>query len=877
MFNRICIFIALTINSFSIFSQTPDQKNLPVIDYSEPKEYIIAGVEASGVQYLDKKVLVSMSGLVVGRKIMVPGDEITKIVDKFWSQGLFSDVKVVASQIKGDSIWLDIRLKERPRLTEFTIKGVKKGDVDDLKEKIGLKPGAQVNDNVINNLKNIIYKFYKEKGFWNVKINVTQIPDTVSKNRVYLTADIRKGRKVKISSITFDGNQKFADGRLRRVLKKTKQKGGLNFFKSKKYVESNYKEDKTKLADFYAKNGYRDYMFLSDSIWMVSDSRIALRIKIHEGDQYHLRNIRWVGNTKYPDEVLNRVLMMKKGDVYDLIALDKRISSDEDAVHSMYLDNGYLFSSVEPVESKIENDSVDLEIHITEGRQASIKNIIITGNTKTNEHVVRRELDTYPGQLFSRSEIISSVRRLGQLGFFNPEKINPTPIPNPSDGTVDIKYSLEEKANDQLEISGGWGGNMLVGTLGLRFSNFSARNIFNPRAWRPVPSGDGQALSLRAQTNGSYYKAYSMSFTEPWFGGKKPNSFSFSLFYTIQNSASTSLLSTSNQNFKVSGASIGLGRRLQWPDRYFQLYNELSFQNYKLENWHGYFLFDNGSSKNLSFKIMLSRTSTDQTIYPRTGAVVTIGLQVTPPYSLFRKNNFWKLSPADSMGIATSEQNTSEYANASSSLKLGYIAGAVYEKEQANKYKWIEYHKWTYKGTWYYQIVKDLVLSFNTQFGYLGYFNKNLGYSPFEGFSLGGDGYTGYSLYGKETIGLRGYQNESVTPPTYALYYNHGQSSYSSTSVANIYSKVSLELRYPITLQPSATIFGLVFLEGGNSWTKFEEYNPFVMKRSAGVGIRAFLPMFGLLGIDWGYGFDNIPWAPNANKGNFHFVMGQQF
>jgi outer membrane protein insertion porin family len=878
MLKRILFFLVIIINSLPIFSQTPaDSTKVNEVDYSDPKEYNIAGVKVSGIQFLDKRALISMSGLVVGKKITVPGDEITKLIDKYWNQGLFSDVKIVASQIKGDSIWLDIQLKERPRLTQLTIKGVKKGDVDELKEKIGLKPGSQVNDNVINNIKNIVNKFYKEKGFWNVKINIIQNADTVSKNRVYLTVEIKKGKKVKIASITFEGNKKFTDRKLRGALKKTKQIS-LNFFKSKKFVESNYREDKDKLAEFYAKNGYRDYMFLSDSITQISPNRINLHIKIHEGPQYFLRNIRWVGNTKYPDEFLNKVLMMKKGDVYDLVALDKRISSDEDAVHAIYQDNGYLFSSVDPIETKIENDSVDLEIRITEGRQATIKNIIIAGNTKTNEHVARRELDTYPGQLFSRSAIISSVRRLGQLGYFNPEKIVPTPIPNQSDGTVDIKYSLEEKANDQLEISGGWGGNMLVGTLGLRFNNFSARNIFNPKAWRPVPTGDGQSLSLRAQTNGSYYKAYSMSFTEPWFGGKKPNSFTFSLFHTVQSNAGTSILQTSTQNFKVSGGSIGLGKRLSWPDRNFTLYNELSLQNYKLENWHGYFLFDNGASNNMSFKIALQRNSTDQQIYPRVGSTFMISLQITPPYSLFRKEKFWMLSPSDSMNLVTATANSSNYLNATSDAqRQGLLDGAVYTTEQANRYKWIEYHKWTYKGTWYYQLVKDLVLCVNSQFGYLGYFNRSLGPSPFEGFSLGGDGMSGYNLYGKETIGLRGYQNESLTPVTQSIYYNNGQKSVSSTNVANMYTKFSMELRYPITLQPSATIFGLIFVEGGNSWTNFEQFNPFIMKRSAGVGIRAFLPMFGLLGVDWGYGFDAIPGNPGANKGNFAFVMGQQF
>ena len=870
MLKRTFIYIALIINSLNSFSQTPSTTPTSVIDYSDPKEYKIAGVQVSGIQFLDKNALISMSGLVVGRKITVPGDEIAKLVEKYWAQGLFSDVKIMASQIKGDSIWLDIQLKEHPRLAKLTIKGVKKGNIDDLKEKISLKPGAQVNDNVLNNIKTIIAKFYKEKGFWNVKTTITQVVDTASKNRVYLNVDIKRGKKVKISSIAFDGNEKFSDRRLRKTLKKTKQKS-LNFFKSKKYVEANYKEDKIKLAEFYAKNGYRDYMFISDSITQISTNRIKLNIKVHEGHQFHLRNVRWVGNTKYPDEYLNRVLMMKKGDVYDLVALDKRITSDEDAVHAIYQDNGYLFSTIDPVESKIENDSVDLEVHIVEGRQATIKNIIITGNTKTNEHVARRELDTYPGQLFSRSSIISSVRRLGQLGYFNAEKIVPTPIPNVSDGTVDIKYALEEKANDQLEVSGGWGGNMLVGTIGLRFSNFSARNIFNRKAWRPVPSGDGQSLSLRAQTNGSYYKAFQMSFTEPWFGGKKPNSFSFSLYHTVQSTPSTSITSVSDKNFKVTGGSIGLGRRLQWPDRLFTLYNELAFQNYKLSNWSGYFTFDNGSSKIVSLKIALQRNSTDQQIYPRVGSSFLLSLQLTPPYSLFRKNEFWKLGPTDLFMTTAAAQNTSAYLTATNeATRQDVVARAINNEEQASKYNWIEYHKWSYKGTWYYSIIGDMVLSFNSQFGYLGFYNRKLGYSPFEGYSLGGDGMAGYSLYGKEIVGLRGYQNESLTPPS-------RDANSQQFSIANIYTKVSLELRYPIMLQQSATVYGLVFAEGGNAATSFEQFNPFVMKRSAGFGIRAFLPMFGLLGIDWGYGFDNVPWAPGANKGNFHFVMGQQF
>ena len=598
---------------------------------------------------------------------------------------------------------------------------------------------------------------------------------------------------------------------------------------------------------------------LNDSIVVLSDNRIALYIRIHEGDQYHIRSIKWVGNTKYPNEILDRVLKMKKGDVYDQVALDKRLMSDEDAVSSLYLDNGYLFFQLTPIEAQIDNDSIDLEMHIYEGHQATIKNIFITGNTKTNEHVVRRELDTYPGDLFSKANIISSVRRLAQLGHFDPEKISPEPLPNQADNTVDIAYKLEEKPNDQLTVSGGWGAGMLVGTLGIKFSNFSVRNILNLKAWRPVPSGDGQTLSLNVQSNGTYYKAYSMSFMEPWFGGKKPNSFSFSLYHTIQTPPSYSLLQTGSQSFKVSGASIGIGRRLRWPDPNFTLSNELAFENYNLKNWSGYFLFSNGSSKNLSFKTTLMRNTTDQPIYPRSGSLFMVSLQITPPYSAFQKKDFWVLSPSDRRDLSDAD---------------------IYQREQANRYQWIEYHKWSFKGTWYNQIYQKLVLSFNSQFGYLGYFSRNLGYSPFEGYTLGGDGMAGmggYQNYGQETIGLRGYENNSVTPTILSYYYNSSGRQTSSISIANIYNKITFELRYPIIMQPSATIYGLAFLEGGNSWYHAEDFNPFSIKRSAGVGLRAFLPMFGLLGVDWGYGFDAIPGRPGANKSQFHFVMGQQF
>jgi outer membrane protein insertion porin family len=887
MLNRICLLIAFLITGLSlqaqqdsiqpqsVGTQKPDTIQTTqepsvtspqdtvllatphrLMDYSEQKEYTIQGVTVAGTEYTNPTVIISMSGLIVGKTITIPGEAIAKIIEKFWNQGLYSDVKIVAKKIEGDNIWLEIRLAERHRLSSFNIKGVRKGEVQDLKEKLNIKPGNQLNDNVLNTITNVIKKHYREKGYLNATVTFSQVDDTVYKNRVALTAYVDKKSKIKIAKIIFTGNELYSDKRLRRTLKKTKQ-WDLNIFTGAKFNEEKFKEDKGKLHDFYKKNGYRDFKYISDSINFVSESRIKLYISIYEGKKYYLRNITWIGNTKYPSDFLSRVLVLKKGDVYDQVAFDKRLSSDEDAVTSLYLDNGYLFSNITPVEIPVGEDSIDIEMRVTEGRQANINRIIINGNEKTNEHVVRRELRTHPGDLFSKAAIIRSIRDLSQLGFFNPEKIQPVPIPNPSDGTVDIQYTLEEKSSDQLEVSGGWGADMLVGTIGLRFNNFSSRKIFKPRAWRPVPTGDGQSLSLRAQSNGSYYKAYSMSFTEPWFGGKKPNSFSFSLYYNVQNSSSTGLLESSDKSFKVGGISVGLGRRLSWPDDNFTLYNEVSYQSYKLTNWYsGNFIFTNGVSRNISFKTQFGRSTTDQPIYPRGGSQFSISLQITPPYSLFRKKDFWKVSSEERNNLTEEE---------------------IYNTEQAHKYKLIEYHKWNFKAVWYNKVYKDMVLSIGTQFGYLGYFSKNLGYSPFEGFVLGGDGFSGYSLYGKETIGLRGYENESLTATIPNYYYQNGVKQNYSTQVSNIYQKATIELRYPISLQPSATIYGLVFLEAGNSWYDFKKFNPFAMKRSAGFGLRAFLPMFGLLGIDWGYGFDPMPGYTKPSGGQFHFVMGQQF
>ncbi len=813
-----------------------DYDSLPVIDYSKTETYVIAGITVSGVSYLDKEVLANLSGFSVGDKITVPGEDITKMLKKYWSQGLFSDVRI-ASRIEGDQIYLDIYLKERPRLSTLSIVGLKKSETKDITDKLKIRNGSQVTEDVLNNIRTIVTKHFTEKGFFNVKIDIVQIPDTTLPNRVKLRLIIDKNERVKISDIVFTGNKEVPAKKLRKAMKKTHRRD-WNIFKGSKYIRANYEEDKVKLIEYYNEKGYRDAKILKDSLAVLNPKRIILYLDVYEGPKYYFRNITWIGNTVYPSEVLSKVLGVKKGDVYNQTLLTKRLSTDEDAVSSLYLDNGYLFFNVSPEEVLIENDSIDLEMRISEGKQATVNNIIINGNNKTNEHVIRREIRTLPGELFSKSEIIRTVRELAQLGHFDPEKIEPNPVPNPADGTVDIQYNLQERSNDQLEISGGWGAGMLVGTIGIRFSNFSARSMFDPKAWRPIPSGDGQTLAIRAQSNGTIYRSYSISFVEPWLGGKKPNSLSVSLYNSKYRNARYDYFSNrytqEDKGFmSISGVSVGLGRRLSWPDDFFTLYNEISFQNYTLDNYKGYFslLQNNGVSNNFSVTSTFGRNSVDQPIYPRKGSNFALTLAITPPYSL--------ISGKDYTGASQSE-----------------------------KYKWIEYYKWSFKAEWYMNLVDKLVLFTRGQFGFKGYYNSSIGQSPFEGFYVGGDGMVGYNFYGYEVIPVRGYSNSGAGNTIGAL---------TPTGGANYYTKYTMELRYPISLNQQATVFALTFLEAGNGWTYARDVNPFSVRRSAGVGLRAFLPMFGMLGIDYGYGFDDIPWNPGENHGQFHFTIGQQF
>lgn len=830
---KILVVISLILINIALFGQGKQE----IIDYQSPNDYILAGISISGIRFLDTNALKGISGIMVGQPITIPGEAITTAVQKLWEQGLFSDIKVTITKIDDQNIFLDIYLQERPRLSSVKFEGIKKSEEKDLVTKINLPVGSQLTNFVLDNVKKIIRDHFVDKGFLNTEVEFIQKEDPDQPNNINLTIHIDKSEKVKIADIRFVGLERFAPRRLRKQMKNTKIRN-WNFFRSSKYIASKYDEDKEKLYTFYNDNGFKDFAILSDSAYPVSKNRVALVIKIDEGKQYFLRKVDWVGNSIYSKQQLEKVFNMKKGSVYNQSLINDRLKGEkgaEDAVSSLYLDNGYLFSRLTPVESKIDGDSIDLEVRIFEGNQAYLNNVVISGNTRTNEHIARRELYTLPGDLFSKDKIIRSVRQLGVLGHFDAEKINPTPLPDPINGTVDLLYKLEEKANDQFEISGGWGAGMLVGTVGVRFNNVAIRNIFKLNEWRPYPSGDGQSLSVRVQSNGRVYQSYNISFVEPWLGGTKPNSFTVSLYRSVMTNG-IAKNQDGRQSMLIDGASMGLGKRLQWPDDYFSLYGELSYQRYNLTNYSQFqFLFENGSSNMLSFTTRLTRSSAGPNpIYPRGGSTFTLSLQATPPYSFI---------------------GGKDYTNA----------------PDEEKYKWIEFHKWIFRSEYFFPLSTDdkLILNARYAFGYLGYYNKTIGPSPFENFQVGGDGLTGYSFYGREVIGLRGYSNGSLTP-------NIIQNNLTVPS-GNVYSKITFEIRYPVSLSPSSTVYGLAFLESGKAWYSLKEFNPFRMNRSAGIGLRAFLPMFGLLGIDWGYGFDAVPGQPDANKGHFHFLIGQQF
>jgi len=830
MLRKLLIYFAISI-VFIFPLDLLAQESTRIMDYMDPGEYVVGDITVSGVKYLDTNAIVGLSGIRKYSRILVPGDLITKAVQKLWSQGLFSDVKITATEIRSDTIFLNIYLGERARISSVEYFGIKQNEVQDITDKVNLMAGSQVTDHVLSSTVSIIKDHFIEKGFLNTDVRIIQKDDPETPNSIKLNVHIDKNDRVKIDDIVFEGNKAFPDKRLRRVMKNTK-KQNLNIFKASKYIEDQYEEDKESLVTFYNENGYRDFRILNDTVIDISDDRVVMAIMVDEGKQYYFGDIEWVGNSIYPKGLLSQVLNINEGDIYNQTLLNERLNYDEDAVSSLYLNNGYLFSNLMPVETDIANDSIDLEIRIHEGEQATLNRVIVKGNTRTNEHVVRRELYTRPGDLFSKDAIIRSARQVAVLGHFDPEKINPQPLMNPAEGTVDLEYPLEETANDQFEISGGWGAGMLVGTVGVRFNNFAMKNFFKPSEWKPYPSGDGQSLSIRAQSNGRIYQSYNVSFMEPWLGGKKPNSFTVSAYRSVMTNGDKRGVE-SRQSMIIDGVSTGLGKRLAWPDDFFSLYAELGYQRYNLDNYDYYnFLFRNGEANLMSLTTRLTRFSTAPSlIYPRRGSSFSLSLQLTPPYSLL---------------------NGKDYSDAT----------------DQEKYRWIEFHKWVFKGDYYYELFDKFVMNTRVSFGYLGSYNKDIGPSPFENFYLGGDGMTGYSFYGRDVIALRGYENGSLTPTMIK--------DNKRVYVGNVYSKLTFEFRYPLTLNPQATIYLLTFLEAGKSWYELKEFNPFKMHRSAGVGLRANLPMFGLLGIDWAYGFDPIP-GQDVHGSQFHFVMGQQF
>ncbi len=814
------------------------QEQTAIIDYSDTDQYIIGGVSISGVRFLDTNALIGLAGLRLNQEVSVPGEAITNAVKKLWEQGLFSDVRISIARTQGDTIFLDIALQERPRISSIRYNGLKTSESNDLTEKINMPVGSQLTSHQIEKTRRIITDFFVEKGYLNTTVEFIQKDDPDQPNNVLLTVDVDKKERVKIEEITFIGNDNFKSKQLRRKMKNTKMKN-MNFFKASKLISAKYDEDKESLYTFYNDNGYKDFKILGDSIYSISENRVGLAIMVDEGDQYFIRDIKWVGNSVYRAEDLNRILNIEKGSVYNKSHFDDRLngaSGAQDAVSTLYQDNGYLFSSLRPVEAKVENDSVDIEVRIYEGEQAYLNNIIITGNTRTNEHVARRELYTLPGELFSKGDIMRSMRQLGVIGHFDPEKTTPNVVPDMANGTVDLSYKLEERANDQFEISGGWGAGMLVGSVGVHFNNFSMRNFLNLKEWRPYPSGDGQSLSIRAQSNGRLYQSYNISFMEPWLGGNKANSFSVSVYRSLMNYGFRRGDGNA-QSMITNGASIGLGKRLEWPDDYFSISGEINYQRYRLKQFtYIPFIISDGVSNMLTLSTRLTRYSTGPNmIFPTNGSTFTLSLQATPPFSLISGRNM--------VGL-----------------------------EDREKYKWIEFHKWVFKADYFHPITLDdkLVLNARFAFGYLGHYNKAIGPSPFENFYLGGSGMTGYSLYGREIIALRGYTDGSVTPTDPV----------SGSPTGNVYSKFTMELRYPVSLNQQATIYGLAFIEAGKAWSEIRQFNPFQMNRAAGIGVRANLPMFGLLGVDWGYGFDPVydPIRfPDANKGQFSFTIGQQF
>ena len=867
--NKVLMLLALSGVSLTVSAQHKIIN--PDITYSgTPKTYKLAGLSVTGIDGYEDYVLTGISGLSVGQELEVPGTAITDAVKRYWKHGLFSDVSISADSIVGDNIYLKIHLAPRPRISTINYNGLKKTEREDMEKKLGLVKGGQITPNMIDRAKILAKKYFEDKGYKNAEVFIRQRDDVAAKNQVILDIDVDKKEKLKVRTITIDGDNQLGDKKIKGSLlskgafTKTHEAGKLaNLLKSKKFTPERWAEDKKNLITKYNEYGFRDAMITKDSVWNVDPKHVDIYVKVDEGKKYYIRNIKWVGNTVYSTDYLSRLLDMKKGDVYNQTYLNKRLSQDEDAVGNAYWNNGYLFYNLQPTEVNIVGDSIDLEMRITEGQQAHINRVKINGNDRLYENVVRRELRTKPGDLFSKEALQRSARELASMGHFDPEAINPVPEPNYEDGTVDINYNLKQKSNDQVELSLGWGQTGVIGRVGLKLNNFSMANLFRKnRDHRGImPIGDGETLSLGAQTNGTYYQSYNAQYSTNWLGGKRPIQFSVGMSYSKQTDVSSNYYNSGymnnynnyrygygNYNYnsyenyydpdkyvKLFSVYAGWGKRFSWPDDYFTLSLQLQYQRYMLRNWQ-YFIMSNGSANNLNLNIALNRTSTDNQLFPRRGSDFSVSLTITPPWS--------KWDHKDYAHLATDRNSP------------------TFSQEQQEKYRWIEYHKWKFKARTFTALTsgqKCFVLMTRVEFGLLGSYNKNKK-SPFETYYMGGDGMSGYTTgYAEETIGLRGYENGSLTP--------RGAEGYA-------YTRMSLELRYPFLLG-NTTIYGLGFVEAGNAWTETSKFNPFDMKRSAGLGVRIFLPMVGMMGIDWAYGFDKVFGTKGGSQ--FHFILGQEF
>jgi len=865
----IVLFLLISSNSIAQIRYNTDKENSNElnISYSNPQEYEIAEIKVEGSKFLEEIALISISGLQVGDKIKIPGDQISAAIKKLWKQGLIGDIKILASKVEDNKVYLIISLTERPRLSRFKFSGISKNQENEIREKINLIRGRVITDAITKNAELTVKKYFYEKGYLNTEVDIALHTDSIISNSILLDVKVTKNQKVKINDITITGNEYFKSTKLKRKLKNSGEKARLklmsgliaksfeifkskedrrnegfmgflnrtvklNVFKSSKFIKNDFDEDKNSLIAFYNSKGYRDAEILLDSIYDYDNKSVNINLVINPGRKYYFRNINWVGNYIYTTSQLDQILSLNKGDVYNLELIDKKLNFNPSGpdISSLYMDDGYLFFSVNPVEVNVDGDSVDIEMRVYEGAQATINKVYVTGNDRTNDHVVMREIRTLPGQKFNRSQLIRTQRELSQLGYFDPEQVNPVPKPNPQDETVDIEWQLVEQPSDQIELSGGWGGNFgFVGTLGLSFNNFSVKNITKPEKWRPLPVGDGQKVSVRFQANGKRFQSYSISFSEPWLGGKKPNSFGISYNYSIQKIFKDFQATDLNGSLKVSGITVSLGRRVQWPDDFFTVSNSVSFLNYNLFNFGQSLGFSTGKANNITFNTAIARNSIDNPMYPRQGSSISLSVALTPPYSLWRDI---------------------DYETA----------------ENVEKFKLVEFHKWMFDAKYYMKIVGNLVLESRAHMGFMGTYSNKAQIGPFERFQLGGDGLSGGNfLLGTEIIGLRGYTNNSLTPVD----------TQNGIQGGTIFNKFVFELRYPISLNPSATIYILSFAEAGNNWNTFADFNPNKLFKSAGFGAKIFMPAFGLIGINWGYGFDKDPRTNQISGAQIQFTIGQ--